>query len=370
MKTIRVALAGRGFIGSIHARSLVLAKNSTLAQKIKVELVVAADTDQARAQFVAQQYGWQHTVTNWKEIFEYSPDLIVVALPNSEHVAIVEQASKRNVAVLLEKPMTSTYEEAIALHDAVKDNDRIRVAYMNRFVPAVQRAKELIDSGQLGAIRMVRSVYLLNMRKPHGPVDWRFDAEQAGHGASDDLGSHHVDLLRMLVGEIESVTALTRTWDIPDGPKATNDDAMAALLTFKNGAIGTMSVSRTSPGHPLTGYIEIDGEKGSLRVDRAYLNDLFIRDENGVVQQKSIRPFDPFVGMWALPTVQGAHPFGWYDCFAFQMAEMLLIAAGISRKHEWSAQLVDGLRSMAITESRVQAASRDSLLSISTVPHA
>jgi len=369
MRTVRVALAGCGFIGSIHARSLVLAKNSTLSNQVNIELVVAADNDLKRGQFVAQQYGWQHVVTEWEDIFDYSPDLIVVALPNTEHFAVVQRASQAGIAVLLEKPMTATYEEALAMYEAAHKNKNIRVGYMNRFVPAVQRAKEFIESGELGTVRMVRSVYLLNMRKPHGPVDWRFDERQAGHGASDDLGSHHVDLLRFLAGEVDSVNAMTRMWDIPDGPKATNDDALTALLSFKNGAFGTMNASRTSPGHPLTGCIEIDGEKGSLRIDRAYLNDLFIRDEAGVVQQKSVRPFDPFVGMWALPTVQGTHPFGWYDCFAFQMAEMVLIAAGISLEREWSATLLDGLRTMAVTETMVQTAAGDNAQSIMAAPY-
>lgn len=368
MKTTRVGLAGCGFIGSIHARSLALAKNSTLAKRVNVELVVAADNDPERAEFVGKQYGWQHVVTDWQDIFDYSPDLIIVALPNTEHLAIVQRASELGVAVLLEKPMTATYEEARAMYETLRKNDRIRVGYMNRFVPAVQRAKEYIESGSLGTVRTIRSVYLLNMRKPRGPVDWRFDSLQAGHGASDDLGSHHVDLLRFLVGEIEAVDAMTRIWDIPDAPNATNDDTVSALLSFKNGAFGTLNASRTSPGHPLTGYIEIDGEKGSLRIDRAHLNDLFIRDESGITQQINVRPFDPFVGMWALPTVQGAHPFGWYDCFAFQMAEMILIAAGIPMEREWSASLLDGLRTMAVTESMIQAASDNKALSVPTIP--
>lgn len=273
MKTIRVGLAGCGFIGSIHARSMVLTKNSTLANKVNLELTVVADSNPERAEFVARQYGWENVVTDWRGLFSHSLDLIIVALPNTEHLAIVREAAEANIAVLLEKPMASTYKEALAMYEVGKNNKRIRVAYMNRFIPAAQRAKEYIDSGQLGSIRTIRSVYLLNMRRPNGPVDWRFDEKQAGHGASDDLGSHHIDLLRFLVGDIETTQATQRTWDIENAPAATNDDALGALLNFKNGAFGTLMASRTSPGHPLTGYIEIDGEKGSLRMDRAYLND-------------------------------------------------------------------------------------------------
>lgn len=356
MKIIRVGLAGCGFAGSIHARSLLLAKGSTLAKHITAELVVAADTDLGRAKLTAQQYGWRHAVQNWEDLFKHNLDLIIVALPNTEHVAIVRQAAKAGTAVLLEKPMAATYEEAIQIYEAGKDNPRIRVGYVNRFVPAVQRARQFIDAGELGPIRMVRSVYLLNMRRPGGVADWRFDKEQAGHGASDDLGSHHIDLLQFLAGDITSVQSTTRIWDIPNAPKATNDDAINSLLGLRSGAIGTLSASRTSPGHPLTGYIEIDGEKGALRIDRAYLNDLFVRDESGIVSQRNVRPVDPFVKMWASPTVQGAHPFSWYDCFAFQMAEMLLLAANEPLEFAWSATLEDGIRAMSVTEAMTQAA--------------
>jgi predicted dehydrogenase len=356
MKTIRVGLAGCGFIGSIHARSLLLAKGSTISTQVKPEFVVVADADPIRAQTLARQYGWKHTEKAWEDLFKYDLDLVVVALPNTEHVAIVRKATEIGAAVLLEKPMAATYEEALKIYTAGKNNSRIRVGYINRFVPAVQRAKELVDAGELGAIRMIRSVYLLNMRRPGGTPDWRFDKEQAGHGASDDLGSHHIDLIQFLAGNVSSVQATSRIWDIQDAPTATNDDATNALLTLRSGAFGTLSASRTSPGHPLTGYVEIDGEKGALRIDRAYLNDLFVRDESGVISQRNVRPVDPFVKLWASPTVQGAHPFSWHDCFAFQMAEMLLLAADLPIKFAWSATLEDGIRAMSVTEAMMRAA--------------
>lgn len=356
MKTIRVGLAGCGFAGSIHARSLLLAKGSTISLKVKPELVVAADTDLERANVLAKQYGWEHVEQNWEDIFKYDLDLIIVALPNTAHVAVVRRAAEAGIAVLLEKPMSSTLDEAHQIYEVGKDNPRMRVAYVNRFVPAVQHAKKLIDAGSLGKIRMVRSMYLLNMRRPGGPADWRFDKSQAGYGATDDLGSHHIDLLQFLVGDIDSVQSSTRTWDIPTAPDASNEDAVNALLSIKGGAFGTLTASRTSPGHALTGYVEIEGEKGTLRIDRANLNDLFVRDSTGVMSQHNVRPADAFARMWASPTVQGAHPFSWYDCFAFQMAEMLLVAANIPLDYAWSATLQDGLSSMCVTEAMMVAA--------------
>jgi|GEM_PF-4738429 len=356
MKTLRVGLAGCGFAGHIHSRSLILVKGSKVSSKVTVELVAVADVNKERAQVTAEQYGWQNVEQSWTDLFKHNLDLIIVALPNGEHVEIVKKATEANVAILLEKPVARTYAEALEIMEAAKDNQRVRVAYVNRFVPAAQRAKLLIDSGGIGDIRMVRSVYLLNMRRPGGTPDWRFDQNLAGHGASDDLGSHHIDLINFLASDITEVQSDTRIWDIADAPVATNDDAINSLITLQNGGFGTLTASRTSPGHPLTGYVEIEGSKGALRVDRSYLNDLFIREESGAFVQKNIRPVDDFATLWAAPTVQGAHPFSWYDCFAFQMAEMVQMAAGIPLETKWLASLEDGIKAMSITEAMMASA--------------
>lgn len=356
MKTIRVGLAGCGFAGHIHSRALRLVKHSRISDMVAVDMVLAVDRDIDRAKTTARQYGWEKSSAKLQDLFESELDLIVVALPNGEHLSIVGEAAKRGIAVLLEKPIARTIGEAQELQQITQGADNIRVAYVNRFVPAVQQAKLYIESGGIGDIRLVRSVYLLNMRRPNGPADWRFDRDIAGHGASDDLGSHHTDLINFLASPITGVQADTRLWNIPDAPAASNDDAVNALLTLQNGAFGTLSASRTSPGHPLTGYVDIEGSEGALRIDRAYLNDLFVREPSGVFSQRNVRPADSFATLWAAPTVQGSHPFSWYDCFAFQMAEMIQLAASIVPERVWSATVSDGLYAMATTEAMIRSA--------------
>lgn len=351
MKKVRVGLAGAGFAGHIHSRSLILVRGSRISNNVSLELTAVADSDLERAKQTANQYGWLHAVDGWEQLFEFDIDLLVVALPNGQHTKIIEAAKKAGITVLLEKPVTRTYEEARTLLDVCGDDPSVRVGYVNRFVPASQKAKDLIDQGLIGSIRNVRSVYLLNMRKPGGPNDWRFDETTAGYGASDDLGSHHIDLINFLAHDITGVYSDSRIWDIPAAPGATNDDAVNSLLELEGGAFGTLSASRTTPGHPLTGYVEIEGSHGALRIDRANLNELVHRDAGGTVSVMSARPSENLATLWAAPTVQGAHPFSWYDCFAFQMSEMVLIAAGLAPETTWSASLRDGVKAMAVTKA-------------------
>jgi predicted dehydrogenase len=86
------------------------------------------------------------------------------------------------------------------------------VAFNYRFVPAIRLARELIESGALGRIYHFRAVYLQEWIMPHynTPMIWRLEKEVAGSGALGDLGAHIIDLGRFLVGEIESVSAMTR----------------------------------------------------------------------------------------------------------------------------------------------------------------
>ena len=351
MKKIRIGLAGAGFAGHIHSRSLVLVKGSRISNNVSIELTAIADTDLDRAKQTAHQYGWLHAVAGWEQLFDFDIDLLVVALPNGQHSQIIEAAKKAGITVLLEKPVTRNYEEAETLLKACGNDKKIRVGYVNRFVPASQKAKIVIDQGLIGSIRNVRSVYLLNMRKPGGHDDWRFDETTAGYGASDDLGSHHIDLINFLAHDITGVYSDSRIWHILDAPKATNDDAINSLLQLEGGAFGTLSASRATPGHPLTGYVEIEGSEGALRIDRANLNELVHRDNTGTVSTMSARPSENLATLWAAPTVQGSHPFSWYDCFAFQMSEIVLIAAGIAPEVVWSATLEDGVKAMAVTKA-------------------
>src|ERR671922_57076 len=116
-------------------------------------------------------------------------------------------------------------------------------AFNYRFVPAVRLARNIIESGELGDIQHFRGAYLQEWGTTEGDI-WRFQKEIAGSGSLGDLGAHVIDLARYLVGEIEEVTALTRTF-IPDRDV---DDAVEAVMRFESGAVGTMEASRFCPG--------------------------------------------------------------------------------------------------------------------------
>ena len=113
-----------------------------------------------------------------------------------------------------------------------------------RFVPAIRRARELLEAGAVGDIVHFRARYLQSWGWDADTSIWRFDRAQAATGAIGDLGTHIIDLARFLAGEIETVAATVRTYV----PGHEVDDAFTASIELANGAIGTLEASRLARG--------------------------------------------------------------------------------------------------------------------------
>ena len=178
------------------------------------------------------------------------------------------------------------FESALDLLINIQKTDvKHMCAFIHRFIPSLQLAHKIIKSGEIGEVQHFRSQFLLDMREADGSLTWRFIKALAGGGASGDLGSHHIDVARFLVGEIEEVCATTRTWS--EGNKDINDDSFSAIAHIENGAIATIEASRITPGHALTGRIEIDGTKGTISFDMERLNELTITEKNKGPETKS-----------------------------------------------------------------------------------
>jgi predicted dehydrogenase len=143
-----------------------------------------------------------------------------------------------------------------------------------RFLPSRQRMREIIQSGELGAIHHARVRYRSDSRAgPGRPWDWWSDVARGG-GLLGALGSHAVDALRFLLGrEPEEVLGVLAT-HIPTRADAhtgearvvTSDDEVQALLSFGGGLTAAVSLSAVEPGKPLH-VAEVFGSRGGLRVE-------------------------------------------------------------------------------------------------------
>ncbi len=253
-------------------------------------------------------------------------------------------AARAGKHVFCEKPLAPTAEMSFQMW---REAEAARVVHMcafnYRFFPALQHAREVIHSGELGEIYHYRSNFLLSTSLDERRVKtWRDEKEAAGSGALGDLGSHHIDLSRYLLGaDPQHATGLTRVAVNRDARGSTieTDDLFAAILEYSNGTVGVLEASRVAGGHLTTSRIEIDGSKGSMQFSLHQLNELRIAGRDRSFRQVPVlRKDDPYVANWFPP----GHPLGWVDSFSHEAMHLLGAIAGLHEVGPTGATFRDG----------------------------
>ncbi|MFS0904955.1 Gfo/Idh/MocA family protein [Priestia aryabhattai] len=234
----------------------------------QVELVAVCDINAERTNSVAQQYGVK-AYTNYEELLASGTvEAVSVCTPNYLHAPISVAALNSGVHVLCEKPMATSEEEAKAMIEAAKTNGKkLMIGHNQRFVASHQKARELIEKGEIGKIYSFRTAF--GHGGPEGwSVDgkesWFFKKDEAFIGAMGDLGVHKTDMLRYILGEeIVEVGAFVES-NAKDF--ANVDDNAVCVLKTESGIIGTLAASWAYNGKEDNSTI-VYGEKGILRLE-------------------------------------------------------------------------------------------------------
>ena len=359
----KIAMLGAGFIGQMHALSFKSAEMSR-EQPVRAEMTTLIETSANRvlAEDVARRYGWSKTVLDdWQGALGHGRcNLFINAGPNFVHADPSIAAAEAGTHIFSEKPLAATSDEAHHLWKAVERTGvKHMCAFVHRFIPALRRARDMVKGGELGEILAYRSQMLLDMREPEGRLTWRFIRDQAGGGATGDLGSHHIDVARFIVGDVVEVSGRTQTrLKNPSGSDAAvNDDSFSAVAVLDQGAMATFEASRIPAGHALTGRIEIDGTKGTLAFSMERMNELvFTEPRKGPRTLMVTTGADPF-GQFHLPVgIQGAHPIGWHDVFTFQAYHMLSAVEHGTPLDPDAATFRDGYRVAEIVDTILRSA--------------
>lgn len=354
---INIGQLGAGFIGRVHSlayRNAMMSQRPIPAQPI---LLTLADIDLPLAQTVAAQYGWERATADWTEIVnDPAVTLFDNAGPNTMHSEPTALAARAGKHVLCEKPLAVSADEALGLYRTVEDAGVLhQCAFMYRSIPAIQHARQLIKGGELGDVVHFRSRFLLSFAADAAvPYSWRFDRAAAGAGASGDLASHHIDLARFLVAEVDTVASMTSIL-IPErsGRRITNDDHFAAIARLGNGATAVFEGSRVAGNHSLTSRIEVDGTRGSLVYDFERLNELSVskRGLPGFRTYLVTQSEHPYSDFWLPAGIQGQHPLGWADCFAHQAHAMLEAIANDRQLTSFVATFRDAYRVAEVVDA-------------------
>ncbi|MGH3148740.1 MAG: Gfo/Idh/MocA family protein [Rubrobacter sp.] len=241
---------------------------AALAGLETAEFVGVMDEDADRGLETAERFGvgfFEQADTLFEEV-----DAVIVCSENGRHASDAISALERGVHVLCEKPIATTVEDARAMILASESASRqLRTAFPVRYLPAIQRAREVVRSGGVGRVLAVNAT-----NHGHIPGGWFLDPEVSGGGAVMDHTVHVADLLRwMLDVEARSVYAEVGSFF---GAEGIDDGAILTLelegaeSNFAEGTFATIDPSWSrGDGFPTWGDVtlRITGTEGVLDVD-------------------------------------------------------------------------------------------------------
>lgn len=274
MKKINYALSGLGGIAKTHLMGLKNLELLELPVELKINLDTLATTHPNKNRELAQSIGFDQVVDDFNKLLENEVDMVDLCTPNFMHAEQIIKAAAAGKHIYCEKPLALNLEEAAEIMEAIKKRDiRHQMGFVYRFAPSVAYTHALLKNKVIGDIQFAKiEYYHSRYLNPEVPISWRLKKESSGGGALVDLGSHMIDLSRFLIGEIENLSAWTKTFikkrKIAQRSlkKVDVDDWAMLMLDFASGAKGTLEVSRVSPGNE--GFrFHIFGDRGAIHID-------------------------------------------------------------------------------------------------------
>jgi len=258
MEKLRMGLIGCGGMMKAHARAVNQVEN--------IEIVAVCDVLRERAEDVATALNAPFVTTDYKEMVD-KVDAVLIAVPHDLHYECGMFFAHNKKHVLMEKPLCNTEEECLNLIKACEDNDvTLMCAYPVRFWSGIVKLKELIDSGEYGAV-MQMSIWteqLTGLGWDKMPTPPWFATARLGGGQLFSHGCHYVDILLWFLGEPVSGshfgTKVGTPWMLKEGTSA-------LIMKFKNGALGYHGATWGARGTRMGCDFQIMTEKGMLEYD-------------------------------------------------------------------------------------------------------
>ncbi|WP_274364980.1 Gfo/Idh/MocA family protein [Paenibacillus thermotolerans] len=261
MKQVRMGIIGLGAEGGFYAKFLSEGKVKNMV------IGAICDIDPAKRAVSLEKYPDVPFYDNYIDMLESGTvDAIVTCVPHYLHPEMGIEALKRNIHALVEKPAGVYTKQVRELNEfaASKPELTFGIFFNQRTNPLYQKLKELIDSGEIGAIRRTNWI-ITNWWRPQGYYDqsaWRATWAGEGGGVLVNQAPHQLDLLQWICGMPKKVYS-----NVKYGyqRKIAVEDEVTALLDYGNGATGVF-VTCT---HDVLGTdrFEILGDKGKIIVE-------------------------------------------------------------------------------------------------------
>jgi predicted dehydrogenase len=380
MQKIKAAIVGTGFMGKVHAENVRRLGN------VEVAVVVGSRPETARK--FAENAGIAFATSNLKDVLDNKEIAAVhICTPNVDHFPMSLAAIESGKAVLCEKPLTMTAEEARRLVDAAKARKAINGVQHNlRYYPAVQQIRQMILAGDLGDILIVQGTYSQDWLLYDTDWNWRLDSKSNGKlRVMGDIGSHWMDMVQHLTGlQIAAVCADLATFhEKRKRPKRSvetfsgkrlqpgdyeevaidTDDFGVVMLRLGERARGAFTVSQMSAGRKNRFAFEIFGSKAGVAWDQEQPDTLWIghRNEPNQVIVKDGSLFYPAAASFA--DLPGGHGEGYDDSHKQLFRRFYASVADPSAPIDYPT-FEDGLRGMILLEKVAQSAAKRSWIEV------
>jgi predicted dehydrogenase len=259
---VRIALIGNSFASRVQLPALRWAGGN--------EVVGLAGYDGDKARATAERWGIPLGTGDWREVLALEPDLALLATPVDLHHEMALAALETGCAVLCEKPFAMNVAQGEEMVAAAEG----RAAWIDhqlRWGPPMRRLRELVADGYLGEPYHLRvEMFLQAEGWSERPWRWWFDAARGG-GMLGAIGSHLLDLVRWIWGEVDAVRCELETFvkerEDADGNahRVTADEYAGLRLHLANGALGELTTAFVVPSDE-SFYLQLTGSEGALRL--------------------------------------------------------------------------------------------------------
>lgn len=367
-KSLKIGMLGFGSMGRTHT---FVIKNLPFFYPdlgFDVEVAGVCTTTIEKSKRVCDTYGIEMATVNEDDLI-YSPDIdiIDVCTPNIFHFDTLIKALDAGKHIYCEKPLCITYEQArIVAEKAREKNVTCGVVFHNRHMAPLTRAKQLVDEGRIGRILSFHAVYYhSSCADPAKKAGWKQNKDICGGGVLFDLGSHVLDTVTHLCGDIESVMGMeqiaypTRLGMNGETWQTNADEAFYMLCRLPDGGCGTVVASKVHTGTNDDLAIEIYGERGALKYSLMDPNWLYFYDnttpdapiggERGFTRIECVGRYEAPGGVFPSPKA----PAGWLRAHSTSYMKFL---SAVDRGEKFSPDFDQGARVQRIMEAAYRSA--------------
>jgi predicted dehydrogenase len=299
-RPIRIGLIGAGNIAGAHVAGIL--RNSDKAVLAAVSDPVPQAAEKRAGDTGAAIYSDYRTM-----LAEADIDAVDICLPHHLHRDAIVAAAEAGKHVLCEKPLCLTPDEAKSIAEAVERSGiTVMCAHNQLFLPAVAKAKELLEAGVLGKVYEVRTTdSFFNDFTPEN-MGWRASAKTSGGGELIDTGYHPTYLMLHLAGgaPTEATAMLSRhRLEFMEG-----EDSAQVLVRFDNGVVGSLVTSWAYQPSANTERFSVVGELGSLYSDGTTLNYRLRGQEPVTLEFEPVHEFAAEIEHFADSLANGTRP--------------------------------------------------------------